>query len=78
MSVIAVRDSPKPPPVRISLTMPVLCSSRQVWLLASGAGKAEAVATSLKPTMGTPVLPAGRVRGEDRTLWFLDRDSAPA
>ncbi|MFI7588994.1 6-phosphogluconolactonase [Spongisporangium articulatum] len=77
-SVIAVRESPKPPPTRITLTMPVLCSSRQVWLLASGAGKAEAVAKALTPVPGEPTLPARRVHGEQRTLWFLDRESAPA
>lgn len=77
-SVIAVRESPKPPPTRISMTMPVLCASREVWLLASGTGKAQAVAAALSPSPGEPVLPAGRVHGEQRTLWFLDVDSAPA
>ena len=75
--VIAVRESPKPPPTRISLTMPVLCGSRQVWLLASGPGKAEAVGKGLSPDPGRPVLPVARVHGRERTLWFLDTEAAP-
>lgn len=71
-SAIAVRQSPKPPPVRISLTRPAIGAARQVWLLAGGEGKAEAVAGAL----GGQGLPAGSVRGTERTLWLLDRAAA--
>ena len=43
-SVVAVRNSPKPPPTRISLTFSAIQAAREVWILASGAEKAEAVA----------------------------------
>ncbi|HKF89232.1 MAG TPA: 6-phosphogluconolactonase, partial [Propionibacteriaceae bacterium] len=45
--VIAVRSSPKPPPERISLTLPVLNRSREVWFLVSGSDKAAAVKMAL-------------------------------
>ena len=44
---VAVTGSPKPPPVRISLTFPALNRTRQVWFLVSGDGKADAVARAL-------------------------------
>ena len=37
--VIAVRSSPKPPPERISLTLPVINRSREVWFVVSGRGQ---------------------------------------
>ncbi|MBT0768823.1 6-phosphogluconolactonase [Kineosporia sp. J2-2] len=71
-TAIAVRESPKPPPVRISLTLGAIGAARQVWLLAGGAGKADAVAGAL----GDQDLPAGAVRGTERTLWLLDEAAA--
>lgn len=73
--VVAVRGSPKPPPVRITLTLPVINSAEEVWLMASGPEKAGAVGMAL--TGAGPVqLPAAGVRGVERTLWLLDRASA--
>jgi 6-phosphogluconolactonase len=40
-AAVAVHDAPKPPPDRISLTLPVLRRARETILLASGAGKAQ-------------------------------------
>ncbi len=72
---VPVADSPKPPPQRISLTFPALNRSDEVWFLASGEGKAEAVARALD---GADVheIPATGVRGRERTVWFLDEDAA--
>jgi 6-phosphogluconolactonase len=69
-TVIGVSDSPKPPASRISMTVPTLSRSREVWFLVSGANKADAVARSWA---GDPTLPAGVVRGRERTVWFVDR-----
>src|SRR2546430_10929858 len=44
--VLGVPDSPKPPPQRITLTLPAVQRSREVWLVVSGAGKAEAGAAA--------------------------------
>ena len=72
-TVIGVSDSPKPPASRISLTVPTLNRSREVWYLVIGADKADAVA---RAHAGDPSLPGGVVRGTERTLWFLDRAAA--
>ncbi len=73
--VVAVRDSPKPPPVRISMTMATLNSAREVWWVASGEGKAQAVANALSGADPIDV-PAAGPKGIDRTLWYLDTPAA--
>jgi len=73
---VAVTDSPKPPPERVSLTFPALARSRSVWLLVSGDGKAEAVAAALAPEGTVEQTPARGVTGTEETLWFLDRAAA--
>lgn len=71
--VIGVSDSPKPPPERISLTIPAINQSGEVWFLVSGTEKADALSRSLA---GDTSLPAARVAGRDRTLWLVDQDAA--
>ncbi|HZC26624.1 MAG TPA: 6-phosphogluconolactonase [Actinopolymorphaceae bacterium] len=73
--VVAVRDAPKPPPTRISLTYPALNAAREVWFLVSGAEKAGAVRQALSGA-GPAQIPAAGVRGRQRTLWLLDQDAA--
>ena len=74
-TVVAVRNSPKPPPTRISLTFPAIQAAREVWILASGSEKAEAVARALA---GEPAdkLPAAGARGRQTTLFLLDAAAA--
>ncbi|RGE17937.1 6-phosphogluconolactonase [Leucobacter sp. wl10] len=67
---IPVRDSPKPPPERVSLTLPALNRAEHVWLLAAGAGKAAAVAGITAP--GEPPLPAARLAGRVETVLWAD------
>ena len=74
--VVAVTDSPKPPPERISLTFPALNRSRAVWFLVSGAEKAPAVARALSDDADPHHTPAAAVHGSDETTWFLDRAAA--
>ncbi len=50
--VIGVLDSPKPPPERVSLTLGALGVAREVWLLAAGVEKADAVARALAESAG--------------------------
>src|SRR6476620_8707618 len=40
--VIAVTASPKPPPRRITLTLPAVARAREVWLVVAGSEKADA------------------------------------
>lgn len=73
---VAVHDSPKPPPVRVSLTFETLNRSRAVWLLVSGEEKAGAVRAALAPGAQAWDVPATGVHGEDDTVWLLDRSAA--
>jgi len=70
-----VEDSPKPPPQRISLTFDAIHAAREVWIVAAGEGKADAVARALG---GAPVeeAPAGGAVGRERTLWLVDAAAA--
>lgn len=73
---VGVLGSPKPPPERISLTFATLNRSESVWFLASGEGKAEAVAKALAAEGSVTDTPARGVRGQDETIWFLEHDAA--
>ncbi len=72
---VAVHDSPKPPPTRVSLTRECLERSREVWFLVTGSDKAEAVRRGVT---GAPLetTPAAHVHGVERTLWLVDADAA--
>jgi 6-phosphogluconolactonase len=74
-AVVAVHNSPKPPPARITLTLPAMRRSDEVWLLTTGESKAAAVAMALSGA-GEVQLPAAGARGRRRTLWILDRAAA--
>lgn len=73
--VVAVADSPKPPPRRITLTLPAVRRSREVWLVVAGAGKAEAVAAALGGAAPVEV-PAAGATGREATVWLLDEGAA--
>lgn len=75
-AVIPLRDSPKPPPVRLSLTYPAILAARQVWFLVSGEEKAAAVAHACAGGADRWDYPASGVQGTDRTIWWLDRAAA--
>lgn len=73
--VVGVPDSPKPPPKRITLTLPAITRSRQVWLVVSGSGKADAVAAAIGGAKPVDIPAAGAV-GREATVWLLDEDAA--
>ncbi|SCK23038.1 6-phosphogluconolactonase [Streptomyces sp. WMMB 322] len=78
-TVVGVHDSPKPPPLRISLTLPAIRAAREVWLLAAGEDKADAVARALAKAdtdAHESQVPAAGARGRDGTLWLLDEAAA--
>jgi 6-phosphogluconolactonase len=73
---VAVHDSPKPPPDRVSLTFECLNRTREVWFLVAGADKADAVAAALAPGADRWDVPASGVRGSVATRWLLDEEAA--
>lgn len=74
-SVVAVRGCPKPPPTRVTLTLPAINTAQQVWVVAAGEEKAAAVHLSLSGA-GPIQVPAAGVAGRARTLWLLDAAAA--
>lgn len=65
-----IRNAPKPPPTRITLGYATIAAARQVWVLASGAGKEGALRESLKPDGRTPL--ARVLRAHSRVKIFSD------
>jgi 6-phosphogluconolactonase len=75
--VVAVHGAPKPPPTRLTLTLPAIRTAAEVWLVVAGAAKAAAVRMALSGA-GEVQVPAAGARGRHRTLWLLDRAAASA
>ena len=73
--VVAETASPKPPPERLSLTLPVINASERIWLVLAGADKAGALGLALADANVASVPVAG-VRGRKRTVFFVDQDAA--
>jgi 6-phosphogluconolactonase len=73
--VVAETDAPKPPPERLSFTLPVINSADRVWLVLAGSDKAGALGLALA---GASIndLPAAGVEGRKRTVFFVDQDAA--
>lgn len=71
--VVAVSNSPKPPPERTSLTMAVINRSKAKFLLVTGTDKAEACARAHAEAGPDSELPVGRVT---EPVWYLDAESA--
>lgn len=70
---VAIDDSPKPPPQRITVTPRVLAEARAVCVLAAGEGKAAAIARAHDPRTQASDCPAALVREGE---WYIDRAAA--
>jgi 6-phosphogluconolactonase len=75
VTVVAVRESPKPPPFRLSLTLPVLRSSDRIWLVLAGSDKASALGLALAGA-STDEVPVAGAEGRRRTVFFVDKEAA--
>lgn len=73
--VVGVRSSPKPPPTRISFTMDLLQRAEEVWFVAAGAEKAQAVRDAVTGS-DVEAVPASGPKGRRRTRWLLDTGAA--
>ncbi|MFL6113766.1 MAG: 6-phosphogluconolactonase [Catenulispora sp.] len=74
-TVVGVHGSPKPPPLRVSLTLPAIRSAAEIWVVAAGTEKAKVTHLALSGA-GPVQIPAAGARGRGRSLWLLDRASA--
>lgn len=70
-NVIAVHNSPKPPPQRLSFTYETINKAKQIWFTVAGADKADAVSVVFGDTPES--LPAGRISGKEKTVWYIDQ-----
>ena len=69
-NVLAIRNSPKPPAERLSLSMEVINNSEKVIFVVSGIDKSEAVEAVHKDP--DCELPAAKVSAKGLTLWIID------
>ncbi|XP_072997892.1 probable 6-phosphogluconolactonase 2 [Typha latifolia] len=81
--VTYITDSPKPPPERITFTLPVINSASNVAITVTGEDKAMAVrlaiADSSEVADASASLPARMVQPTDgKLVWFLDNPAASA
>lgn len=74
-AALPVRNSPKPPPERVTLTRPVINASKRVWLVMTGAEKASALGLALAGANYANV-PAAGAKGRKRTVFFVDDAAA--
>jgi 6-phosphogluconolactonase len=71
--VLAVHNSPKPPPDRISVGPSVIVGARVLVMLVTGADKAEALARARSSATSVDEIPAALAR---RATWFVDAAAA--
>jgi 6-phosphogluconolactonase len=71
-----VINSPKPPSLRVSLTVPVIQRSHNVWVIASSTSKTDAMAKAL-PVINDPMAPVSHAAGTDSTVWMVDVNAVP-
>ncbi|KAK1826037.1 glucosamine-6-phosphate isomerases/6-phosphogluconolactonase-domain-containing protein [Podospora conica] len=69
--VAAIEDSPKPPPRRITLTLPVVQHAVRVAFVATGGGKKEIMKDIFEGDKGLPCALVNAKTGE-RCSWFVD------
>ena len=74
-TVVSVRNAPKPPPERMSLTLPAINGSDRIWLCLAGADKASALGLALAGA-STEEVPAAGADGRKRTVFFVDHAAA--
>ena len=71
-SIIAITNSPKPPAERVSFTMQMINKAEEVWIVAAGEGKADAVTKIIE---GDLSVPASYVRGNSHTRLIVDTEA---
>ncbi len=73
--VVAVTDSPKPPPKRISFSFKTIAKANKIWAFASGTGKAKAIEKALNGAHKHEI-PLVGVFARDEQYLYLDKELA--
>jgi 6-phosphogluconolactonase len=71
-TIYAITDSPKPPASRVTFSMKQINSAAEVWMVAAGESKAEAVTKIIE---GDISIPASYVRGNSHTRLIVDTEA---
>jgi 6-phosphogluconolactonase len=74
---LPISDSPKPPPQRVTLTLPFINNSNYLYFCAVGEGKADMLKRILVDNDLT--IPSANVRPKNsngKLVWFLDKPAA--
>ncbi len=72
----AIKNSPKPPPNRITLGYPAVAAAQRVWVLVSGEGKENALRESLAPAGTTPLARVLQLRRETKIFTDFNLNQA--
>ena len=74
--VAPITDSPKPPPNRITLTLPVVTHAHRIAFVAAGGEKKDILKVIMEdPDQGLPCSLVN-VAGGEKVYWFVDADAA--
>lgn len=75
--VAAIGDSPKPPPERVTLTLPFINNSRYIMFCSYGESKAEILKKILiEKDLSLPAASVKPANENSELIWFLDKGSA--
>jgi 6-phosphogluconolactonase len=74
--ILPISDSPKPPPKRITLSLPVVSHGLKIGFVATGAGKKDVLKQIFDTEEGRQ-LPCGLVNehAQERVSWFVDHSA---
>ena len=72
--ILAIRNSPKPPPERITVSMPVMRACGEVWLTTAGSAKADVLGRAFAGTSPLDLPVAGILSPTTRV--YLDEAAA--
>ena len=72
LRVVAIEDAPKPPPRRLSLSMPFVLQTRRIWVIAIGARKLPVLQAAVDKTSRSTPLDVLMRQGKDVTV-FTDQ-----
>eukprot|EP00928_Gymnodinium_smaydae_P078381 TRINITY_DN6227_c0_g2_i1.p1 TRINITY_DN6227_c0_g2~~TRINITY_DN6227_c0_g2_i1.p1 ORF type:complete len:283 (-),score=46.96 TRINITY_DN6227_c0_g2_i1:66-857(-) len=73
--ILPIGDSPKPPPERITFSLPVVNAAKQVMLVGTGEAKADVLRQVFNPPCELPCAKASGA-GPNKPIWILDKPAA--
>jgi 6-phosphogluconolactonase len=76
-SIIAIKNSPKPPSKKITITPKVIKSAKNIIVMATGEEKGKVLAEALKIPRNIDEMPVRITNGEN-TTWILDKNAISA